>query len=128
MFERSPKYVENFYRLAMFNNEPMASVILKFEDDFSFGEMHFHIFKQEKRQKGAGKIIYTMALKHFFSFEGVEKIMMQPMADNIPPNKLLQSLGIEVEKQYMQETSKISLGGLVNKYVITREDFLKWPV
>ncbi|MBC5772645.1 GNAT family N-acetyltransferase [Pontibacter sp. KCTC 32443] len=69
-----------------------------------FGEeayMHLHMWRSDIRKQGLGSALVKMSLPYFFENLQLKTLYCEPYALNPAPNKTLQKVGFELEKEYI---------------------------
>lgn len=72
-------------------------------NDIDFGQsavMHLHILDKFKRKSGLGTELLERTLPFYFENFKLKKLICEPKAENIPPNKTLKKIGFELVKTY----------------------------
>ncbi len=93
-----------------------------------FGEeayMHLHIWDGQYRKSGYGSKLVELSLKPFFNTLNLKRIMCEPFALNLAPNKTLKRLGFIFEKTYKTIPGSINFEQDVNRWVMTKKRFLE---
>ena len=92
----------------------------------TFGEeayMHLHIWEKDIRNMGYGLKFLKLTLPYFFSRLQLKKLYCQPYSLNEAPNKTLQKLGFQFEKEYITIPGSLNFEQPVKKWVITADRF-----
>ena len=85
-----------------------------------FGEeayMHLHIWYEEERRSGLGSRFVKMTVPLFFKNLQLKKIYCEPYALNPAPNKILEKLGFEFEKEYITTPGFLNFEQPVKRWV-----------
>lgn len=88
-----------------------------------YAHMHLHIWDAQFRRKGLGVELVKMALPHFFEKLQLNKLVCEPYALNPAPNKTLEKVGFELEKEYITMPGSINFEQPVKRWVLTRERY-----
>ena len=91
-----------------------------------FGEeafMHLHIWDNTVRKKGLGAELVKMTLPYFFNNLQLKKLYCEPYALNPSPNRTLEKVGFEFEKEYITTPGAINFEQPVNRWVMTVKRF-----
>ncbi len=86
--------------------------------------MHLHIWDKQFRKSGFGKALVKRSLKIFFEVLELKRIICEPYALNKAPNRTLEQVGFKLEKTYRTIPGSINFEQEVNRWIITKEDFL----
>lgn len=92
----------------------------------SFGEvahMHLHMWEGGTRNKGMGTALLKLTLPFFFNKLELKKLYCQPYVLNDAPNKTLQRVGFEFEKEYVTIPGSLNFEQPVKRWLLTRERF-----
>jgi [ribosomal protein S5]-alanine N-acetyltransferase len=93
-----------------------------------FGEeayTHLHMWRSGIRQSGLGYEFMRMSIPFYFDRFGLKNLFCEPYALNAAPNKTLKKLGFDFLQQYETIPGWISFLQPVNRWVLTREEFVK---
>ena len=82
--------------------------------------MHLHIWNNQHRQKGAGRVLVKRSLPYFFENLNLQQLICEPYALNPAPNKTLKSLGFVLEKTYKTIPGAINFEQDVNRWLLTK--------
>ena len=85
--------------------------------------MHLHLWNQMHRRKGMGAQLVHMSLTHFFENLKLNLIYCEPYALNPAPNRTLEKLGFEFEKEHITVPGSINFEQRVNRWKLTREKY-----
>ncbi len=89
---------ELFYLLWCDNKKPVGHSNLShivFDRD---AKMHLHLWENNKRKAGLGKLFIEQCIPIYFKLFQLKKIICEPYAHNPAPNRLLEKLGfIKIE-------------------------------
>jgi len=91
-----------------------------------FGEeafMHLHIWDSGIRKKGLGSEMIKKTLPYFFNNLELKRLYSEPYALNPAPNKALEKVGFELEKEYITIPGSLNFEQPVKRWVLTREKF-----
>ena len=86
-----------------------------------FGEvatMHLHVWNPQLRQNGLGTQFLKKTIPLYFKNLELKKLICQPYAKNISPNKTLQKVGFNFVKNYKTVPGPINFYQEVNLYEI----------
>ena len=92
-----------------------------------YAHMHLHIWDKQYRGKGLGAQLVKLALPHFFDKLQLKKLISEPYALNPAPNKTLESVGFELEKEYTTTPGSINFEQPVKRWVMTKERYRQLP-
>ncbi len=62
--------------------------------------MHLHLWSDSVRQKGNGDQFVKMSLPYFFKNLQLKKVLCEPYAHNISPNRTLSKVGFGLKSTY----------------------------
>lgn len=91
-------------------------------NQIKFGEeafMHLHMWNSSDRKKGLGTQFVKMCMPHFFQNLQLKTLYCEPSAMNQGPNKLLQTLGFELEKEYLTTPGFICFEQTVKRWKLS---------
>jgi RimJ/RimL family protein N-acetyltransferase len=91
-----------------------------------FGEeafMHLHIWEPGIRKQGLGVAFIQKTLPYFFNQLQLKRLYSEPYALNPAPNKTLEKVGFELEKEYITTPGMLNFQQPVKRWVLTREKF-----
>ncbi len=92
----------------------------------SFGEvahLHLHMWQRGTRNKGMGTTLLELTLPFFFNKLELKKLYCEPYVLNNAPNKTLQRVGFEFEKEYVTIPGSLNFEQPVKRWLLTRERF-----
>jgi RimJ/RimL family protein N-acetyltransferase len=95
-------------------------------NNIEFGKsatMHLHLWKGDKRKKGLGFEFINLTIPYYFKNYQLEKIICEPYAENIAPNKVIERAGFELKRTYKTTPGWINYYQIVNRYEMTRAQF-----
>jgi len=87
--------------------------------------MHLHLWEPGKRNSGNGTYFIAECISRYFEAFGLQNLFCEPYAMNLAPNKVLLKIGFEFVKQYDTTPGWISFHQTVNKWVLSREQWLQ---
>lgn len=85
--------------------------------------MHLHLWDQINRKSGLGLELVKLSVRHFFEVLELDRIISEPYALNIAPNKTLKKAGFKLEKNYKTIPGSINFEQEVSRWILTRERF-----
>lgn len=85
--------------------------------------MHLHLWNTGTRQKGMGSKFVKMTLPYFFSNLKLREIYCEPFALNPAPNKTLEKVGFEFEKEYITTPGYLNFEQPVNRWRLSYKKF-----
>ena len=88
-----------------------------------YAYMHLHLWKKSLRQKGAGTTLVKMTLSLFFEKLKLQKLYCEPYALNEAPNKTVQKIGFELEREYVTTPGSVNFEQPVKRWVLTYKKF-----
>lgn len=107
------------------DNKILGAVTLK---QILFGdscEFHGHIYDADLRGLRYGTQVFVDVVDRAFQLYHLKKIVCEPSVGNAGPNKLLQSVGLEVIATYDTPAAGILLARTANRYEIERDWFYR---
>ena len=81
-----------------------------------FANMHLHMWNSPIRRKGLGLRFVELSIPYYFKKFKLEKLICEPYANNIGPNKLLKKAGFSFIKEYDTMPGIINFYQSVNRY------------
>lgn len=88
-----------------------------------YAHLHLHIWDEKYRKKGLGVQLVKMALPFFFEKLQLERLISEPYALNNGPNRTLERVGFELEKEYTTTPGFINFEQPVKRWVMTKENY-----
>jgi RimJ/RimL family protein N-acetyltransferase len=85
--------------------------------------MHLHIWKTDNRRQGIGARGVAYSLPIFFDKLKLKTIYSEPYALNVAPNKTLEKLGFELEKEYITTPGSLNFEQPVKRWRLTIEKY-----
>ena len=87
--------------------------------------MHLHLWESNRRQKGLGLQFLKQTIPYYFENFDLEKLICEPRAENIAPNKTLRKSGFELVRTYETTPGWINFHQTVNRYEFKKEQWSK---
>jgi len=87
--------------------------------------MHLHLWKSSNRKKGIGTELVKKSLPFYFERLEVKKLICEPYALNLAPNKTLGKVGFEFIKKYTTIPGSLNFEQEVNRWELTKEKYEK---
>ncbi|MBL7823868.1 MAG: GNAT family N-acetyltransferase [Saprospiraceae bacterium] len=87
--------------------------------------MHLHLWNQEYRKSGFGRIFVKLSLPYFFKNLKLTNLICEPYSLNPAPNKTLAKLGFEFIKTYRCIPGSLNFEQEVNQWQLSYEKFQK---
>ena len=78
--------------------------------------MHLHLWNKDNRGKGLGVDFLRLTIPYYFKNIELQKIICEPLADNITPNRVLEKLGFNFIRTYETTPGWINFHQTVNRY------------
>lgn len=88
---------------------------------------HLHMWRSDLRRSGLGAELFSKSVSLYFERFDLQRLYVEPMADNPAPNRTLQKLGFEFLERYRTIPSPIAFEQDLNRYLMTRERWLSLP-
>ncbi|RYE55441.1 MAG: N-acetyltransferase [Sphingobacteriales bacterium] len=85
--------------------------------------MHLHLWNDSVRKKGLGTALVKMTLPHFFDRLKLKRLVSEPYALNVAPNKSLLKVGFELVKEYTTIPGSINFEQPVKRWEMTLEKY-----
>jgi RimJ/RimL family protein N-acetyltransferase len=85
--------------------------------------MHLHLWNSTTRQNGLGYRLVQMTLPLFFEQLLLRTLYCEPYALNTAPNKTLEKLGFQLEKEYTTIPGPLNFEQPVKRWYMSRERF-----
>lgn len=111
---------ESYYIIWLLNDEPVGHSNI---NNIYFGTsatMHLHLWPHEHRQSGLGQQFLRMTIPWYFQHFELKKLICEPYAENIAPNKTLPKLGFQLVRTYDTTPGWINFHQTVNRYELSR--------
>lgn len=87
--------------------------------------MHLHLWMSDMRLQGTGTELVKMSLPYFFENLKLETLFCEPYALNPAPNKVLEKVGFQFEKEYTTTPGYINFEQPVRRWKLTKERYRK---
>ncbi len=120
-FEKPYADKEFYYIIWLLDDKPVGHSNI---NKIKFGHaatMHLHLWNTTKRKKGLGVEFLKKTIPFYFKNFKLEKLICEPYAQNIAPNKTLVKVGFEFIKKYETIPGQINFLQFVNRYELTKE-------
>lgn len=118
---------EFYYIIWLIDDQPVGHTNI---NNIQFGvsaTMHLHLWKNAVRKKGLGIDFLRQSIPEYFKHFELKKLICQPKADNLPPNKMLKKLGFELVDTYDTIPGWINFHQTINEYELSKETLAwKW--
>ena len=92
-------------------------------DKITFGEqanMHLHVVEPERRQHGTGTDCVRQSVEIYFEQLNLKRLLCEPNAFNIAPNRTLQAAGFRYVKTHMTVPGPLNYRQAVTRWMIER--------
>ncbi len=89
-----------YYIIWLLDDQPIGHSNI---NTIAFGHtatMHLHLWKNDIRKKGLGVTFLKKTIPFYFKNFQLEKLICEPYAMNVPPNRVLAKVGFEFIKKY----------------------------
>lgn len=126
LYEQLKSPVENrasYALIWLIDNQPVGHSNV---NNIIFGKeayMHLHLWNTNQRQKGMGMEFVKRSLPYFFERLKLKILYCEPYALNPAPNRTLEKMGFEFEKQYITIPGSINFEQEVKRWRLSRERF-----
>lgn len=93
-------------------------------DTITFGRqarMHLHIVDPDRRRAGIGVRCVRETARLYFDVLQLERLICEPNAFNVAPNRTLQRVGFRYEKTHMTVPGRLNYHQAVTRWVLERE-------
>jgi len=127
-FEKPNEEKEFYYIIWMIDYQPIGHSNI---NNIEFGHsatMHLHMWKSHTRKRGLGPEFLKHTIPIYFENFKLEKLICEPHAKNIAPNRVLEKIGFEFIKEYETIAGWINLKQFVRRYEMTSKQFkvMEW--
>ena len=85
--------------------------------------MHLHIWNPHYRMKGIGTELVRQSLPFYFNAMKLKKLICEPYALNLAPNKTLEKVGFKFIKKYTTIPGSLNFEQQVNRWELSKEQF-----
>ncbi|MBD0401491.1 GNAT family N-acetyltransferase [Flammeovirga sp. EKP202] len=112
---------QNYALIVIFEGVSIGHVNI---NEIQFGDtakMHLHLWKDESRRGGIGERMIQLALPLFFEKFELKKLICEPFAENVAPNKTLKKVGFKFIKRYTTVPGSINFEQEVNQWEFSIE-------
>ena len=119
--EKSIPDKEYFYLIWLVDDQPIGHSNINKIVYGKFANMHLHMWNSHIRRKGLGVRFIELSIPYYFKKFNLEKLICEPYAENIGPNKLLKKAGFRFIKKYDTIPGIINFYQSVNRYEMKRD-------
>lgn len=109
----------------LLNNEPIGHCNTNPTEFENEAFMHLHLWHNSHRQKGLGCEFVKKSLPFFFENLKLKKLISQPYALNMAPNKTLEKVGFTFIKEYTTIPGSINFEQPVKRWELTNLQYHK---
>jgi len=120
-YEKSYDEKEFYYIIWLIDDRPSGHSNINTIDFGKTAVMHLHLWAKNRRQKGLGLQFLKQTIPYYFENFDLEKLICEPRAENIAPNKTLKKLGFELVRTYDTTPGWINFHQTVSRYELTKE-------
>lgn len=120
-FEKSFENKEFYYIIWLIDKQPVGHSNIHKIEVGNKATMHLHLWKNDKRKNGLGLKFLNLSLPLYFENFKLKKLICEPSAENVAPNKVLKKIGFELVKTYDTTPGWINFHQTVNKYEFSKE-------
>lgn len=85
--------------------------------------MHLHLWKPISRKRGIGTKLVKESLIFYFKKLKINKLICEPYALNLAPNKTLKKVGFKFIKKYRTTPGTLNFEQEVNRWELTKKDY-----
>jgi len=82
--------------------------------------IHLHLWEKDNRKNGLGLALLKLTIPYFFENLRLEKLICEPYAKNVAPNKTLKKLRFKLVRTYETIPGSINFRQTVNRYELTK--------
>ena len=123
---QQPRELKKFYYLIWeIDNRPVGHSNINKITFRQEAYMHLHIWQKGQRKQGNGTCFVQESISHYFEKFQLQNIFCEPYSLNKSPNKTLPKAGFKFIKTYEPEIGWINFRQLVNRWVISKEQWLQ---
>ncbi|NET39076.1 MAG: GNAT family N-acetyltransferase [Cyanothece sp. SIO1E1] len=87
--------------------------------------MHLHLWESGQRRHGHGTYFIRESMRRYFENFDLQTLFCEPYALNPAPNKTLAKIGFEFVKTYDTTPGWINFHQTVNRWVLSKEQWLR---
>jgi len=87
--------------------------------------MHLHLWKSINRKKGLGTELVKKSIPFYFEKLKIKKLICEPYALNLAPNKTLKNVGFKFIKKYTTIPGSLNFQQEVNRWELTKDNYEK---
>lgn len=110
-----------FFLAWCINGQPIGHSSLKDIIPGAFGTMHLHMWRTDLRRFGYGARLFCLSAIDFYDRFSLKRIICEPKADNLTPNRMLQKVGFPLVLTHVAASSELTPPCEVNRYEILQE-------
>ena len=117
------KEKDRYYQIWMLDDEPIGHSNI---NKIIYGDhayMHLHMWQMTNRNTGLGYELLKLSIPNYFSRFELKKLVCEPYALNVAPNKTLKKLGFAFIKSYDTIPGNLAFHQSVIRYELTKENF-----
>ena len=86
---------------------------------------HLHMWRSDVRRKGVGTELFRRSITTYFERFDLQRIIVEPHADNPPPNRVVEKLGFTFVKRYRTIPGPVNFEQDVNRYEMDRAAWVR---
>lgn len=124
-YEKPHREREFYYIIWLIDGKPSGHSNINKIDFGKTATMHLHLWESNHRQKGLGLEFLRQTIPYYFENFDLEKLICEPRAENIAPNKTLIKLGFELVRTYDTTPGWINFHQTVSRYELTKAQLEK---
>lgn len=87
--------------------------------------MHLHLWQSENRKQGLGTELVKMSLPFYFRNLKIQKLISEPYALNLAPNRTFEKIGFTLTDTYKTIPGTSNFEQEVNRWEISKDQFEK---
>jgi len=119
--KKSYKNKNNYYIIWLLDGQEIGHSNINNIEFGKSAKMHLHLWNNVKRKSGFGLDFLRLTIPYYFKNFGLQKLICEPNAKNIAPNKVLKKLGFELIRTYHTTPGWINFYQTVNRYELKKE-------
>ena len=116
---------DRFFLAWLYNGELIGHSSI---NQIQWGEQaaaHLHMWRSDIRQAGVGTELFRQSISHYFERFNLKFVVVEPHADNPPPNRVVEKLGFRFVKRYRTIPGPVNFEQDVNRYEVDRETWTR---
>ena len=118
--EKPDDQKDRLYLLWLIDGEPIGHSSINKIVPGAEAYIHLHMWKAELRRAGLGTELVRKSVAYCFERFYLQKLVCEPFADNVAPNRVLEKLGFRFIRRYTTTPGATAFEQDVNRYELLK--------